>query len=239
MAAKKGKKQRKPRVQSLSSRVPKRPTSAHVEYAAYEITDEPLDNRHLRHLPVAIRETIDDLYEKAHHTPHAAIPELARRVAAYPDVPLFANHLMIAYVNAGEREKAEALVVETYHRHPQYLFAKVNYARLCLAKGEVAKVPGIFHHTFDLKALYPHRKRFHLDEFVGFAGVMCRYLCVVGERNTALLYYHMLRQVAPRHPLTKQAKRTLYPPFWVTWLRTWAGNRIAEQPNNPKRLDQI
>jgi hypothetical protein len=226
MAAKKRKKQRKPRVvKSQSSVARKRPASGNLGYSEYEITDEPLENRNLNHLPAEVRNTIDDLYAQVYLAPKDAIPELERRVATYPEAPLFANHLTIAYGRAGESEKAEALLVETYQRHPQYLFAKVNYAQLCLSKGEVSKVPGIFNHKFDLKALYPRRKRFHIDEFVGFAGVMCNYHCAIGQTNTALLYYQMLKQVAPSHPLTKQAKRSLYPPFWLRWLLKLAGKK--------------
>jgi hypothetical protein len=172
---------------------------------------------------------------QVYHTPKDAISELERRVATYPEVPLFANHLTIAYGQAGESEKAEALVVETYQRHPQYLFAKVNYAQICLSKGEVSKVPGIFNHKFDIKELYPHRKRFHIDEFVGFAGVMCNYHCVIGQKNTALLYYNMLQQAASSHPLTRQAKRRLYPPFWLRWLDRLAGTQRPQSAGRTER----
>ena len=235
MAAKKRKKQRKPRVKSQSSVAPKRPASDKLGYSEYEITDEPLENRNLKHLPAEVRDTIDDLYEQVYHAPKDAIPELERRVATYPEVPLFANHLTLASGRAGEKEKAEALLVETYQRHPQYLFAKVNYAQFCLSKGEISKVPGIFNNQFDIKALYPRRKRFHVDEFVGFAGVMCNSHCAIGQTHTALQYYHMLQQVAPSHPLTRQAKRNLYPPFWLRWLHRLAGKRLPHRADRTER----
>ncbi|PON13390.1 hypothetical protein C2W62_34610 [Candidatus Entotheonella serta] len=225
MATKKRKKQRKPRVKSLSSAARTRPDSTNLTYSEYEITDEPMENWNLKRLPAEVRDTIDDLYEQVYQSPKDVLPELECRVVTYPEVPLFANHLTIAYGRAGKTEKAEALVVETYQRHPQYLFAKVNYAQICLSKGEVSKVPGIFNHKFDIKALYPRRKRFHIDEFVGFTGVMFNYHFAIGQTNTALHYYHMLRQVAPSHPLTKQAKRSLYPPFWLRWLLKLAGKK--------------
>ena len=84
--------------------------------------------------------------------------------------------------------------------------------RTCVfSKGEIGKVPGIFDHACDLQQLYPHRTRFHVSEFTGFAWVMCRYFCAIGERETAALYYQMLKHVAPRHPMTKHAKRVTLP----------------------------
>jgi tetratricopeptide (TPR) repeat protein len=190
-----------------------------LRHAEYEITDEPLDSPYLKLLPAQVRETLEDLYDKAQRQPKAAIPDLERFVATYPQVPMFANYLSIAYLKVGEIEKAEACVLESYRRHPTYLFARVHYANVCFRKGEIAKIPDIFNHKLDLKLLYPRRKRFHVSEFTGFAGIMCRYYNAIGERDAAIIYYQILKQLAPRHPLTKHAKRLLYPPFWIRWLR--------------------
>jgi tetratricopeptide (TPR) repeat protein len=239
MASKKRPTRRQQPKPSYASRVSQSPPSHALVYTEYDITDEPLDNRDIKRLPVQVQERIDDLYELAQHEPMQAIPALERLVTTYPHIPTFANHLSIAYLAAGDQEQATALVREAYRRHPQYLFARVNYANLCLQQGEIEKVPGIFDHAFDLKQLYPHRTRFHVSEFTGFAWVMCRYFCAINEWETAALYYQMLKQVAPRHPMTKHAKRALYPPFWVRWLRTWTEKRLTEKANTRQRSDTI
>jgi tetratricopeptide (TPR) repeat protein len=237
MAAKKRPTRRQQPKPSSASRMPQPPTADALVYAEYEITDEPLDNRDIKKLPSQVQARTDDLYELAQYDPTQAIPELERLMTTYPHIPTFSNHLSIAYLAAGDQEQATALVREAYRRHHQYLFAKVNYANLCLHQGEIGKIPGIFAHTFDLKQLYPHRTRFHVSEFTGFAGVMCRYFCAINERETAALYYQMLKQVAPRHPMTTHAKRVLYPPFWIRWLRTWAAKRLTEQADTTQRSD--
>jgi tetratricopeptide (TPR) repeat protein len=237
MAAKKRPTRRPQPKPSYASRVSQSPPFHALVYTEYDITDEPLDNRDIKKLPSQVQARMDDLYELAQHDPRQAIPELERLIVTYPHVPTFSNYLSIAYLAAGDQAQATALVREAYRRHPQYLFARVNYANLCLQQGEIEKVPGIFDHAFDLKQLYPHRKRFHVSEFTGFAGVMCQYFCAIGEQNTAILYYQMLKQVAPRHPMTKHAKRVLYPPFWVRWLRTWAEKRLPEPANTRQRSD--
>jgi tetratricopeptide (TPR) repeat protein len=180
MAAKKRKQHRSQPKPSSTWRVPQSPTADVLVYTAYDITDEPLDNRDIKRLPSQVQERIDELYELAQHDPIQAIPALERLIATYPQVPTFYNYLSIAYLHSGDQEQATALVREAYRRHPQYLFAKVNYANLCLQQGEIEKVPGIFAHTFDLKQLYPHRTRFHVSEFTGFAWVMYRYFFAIG-----------------------------------------------------------
>jgi tetratricopeptide (TPR) repeat protein len=192
MAAKKRPTRHQPPKSSSASRVPQPLPSDALIYTEYDITDEPLDNRDIKRLPAQVQARIDDLYELAQRDPTQAIPELERLMTTYPHIPTFANHLSIAYLDAGDQEHAIALVREAYRRHPQYLFAKVNYANLCLQQGEMEKVPGIFDHACDLKQLYPHRTRFHVSEFTGFAWMMCRYCCAIGQRETATLYYRML-----------------------------------------------
>ena len=66
---------------------------------------------------------------------------------------------------------------------------------------------------------------------------MCRYFDAVGERDAAVLYYQMLKQAAPRAPITKQAKRLLYPPFWRRWLQQWVDNRRDENVDQTERRD--
>src|SRR5262249_45403005 len=239
MAAKKRKKLRPRSKPSFTSRIPQPLTADALVYTEYDITDEPLDNRDLQKLPAPVQARIDALYELAHRAPTHAIPDCAGLLTTYPHIPLLSNYLCVAYLYSGDREKTEACVRDTYRCHPQYLFAKVNYAHLCFQQGEVAKILDIFNHQCDLQRVYPHRTRFHLSEFTNFAGVMCRYFCAINERKTAALYYQMLKQVAPRHPMTKQAKRLLYPPFWVRWLRTWADKRLREHTNTPQRSDTI
>jgi tetratricopeptide (TPR) repeat protein len=239
MAAKKRPTRHQPPKSSSTSRVPQPLPSDALVYTEYDITDEPLDNRDLKKLPGQVQVRLDELYELALHHPTQAIPELERLVTTYPHIPMVSNYLSVAYLYSGDLEKTDACVREAYRRHPQYLFAKVNYANLCLQHGEIEKVPGIFDHACDLKQLYPHRTRFHVSEFTNFAGVMCRYFCAIGQRETATLYYRMLKHVAPRHPMTKHAKRALYPPFWVRWLRTWTDTNLPEQANTRQRSDTI
>lgn len=152
---------------------------------------------------------------------------------------MFSNHLSVAYMHAGESAKAEALVLESYRRYPQYLFAKINYAYLCLRKNESTKIPSIFDNDMELPLLYPHRKRFDVSEVRSFAGLMCRYYHTIGERDTAVHHYRILKQIAPRDALTKRAKRILYPPFWLRILRKRAEKRLAKQTDNSERLDHM
>ena len=129
MAAKKRKKRRPQRVRSHTSYMPASPTSDQLVLSAYEITEEPLiENRTIQQLPVQVREQIERLSDKVHHAPKEVIPALEHLLATHPHIPLLYDYLHVVYLHVDDIEKATALALEAYRRHPTYLFARINYA---------------------------------------------------------------------------------------------------------------
>jgi len=134
----------------------------------YDITYNPIEDKNVKKLPADIRDNLKELYYSVLKQPEESIPRLKELIKKYPDVPVFQNYLSAAYWSLGDTKKADEVVIEGYKRHPDYLFAKVNYAQICLHHKEYDKIPEIFDNKFDLKALYPKRNKFHYTEFVGF-----------------------------------------------------------------------
>ncbi len=91
--------------------------------------------------------------------------------------------------------------------------------RFAFRRDRFFHIPGIFNNKFDLKLLYPKRKRFHISELVGFAGIMGCYFAKTNEMQTARVYYKMLRKLAPKHTMTRRLKRIVYPSVLVQILR--------------------
>ena len=100
----------------------------------------------------------------------------------------------------------EALLVteKAYQDSPDYLFARIQYAQLCLLAGKPEAVPGIFDHHFDLKLLYPHRTQYHVSEFAAYAAVVGEYYLLAGDRSAAANMLNTLIHVAPEHELTSR-----------------------------------
>lgn len=167
-----------------------------MEESPYEIPDE-------------VDEQLFDLHELIHENPRKAIPRLKALKERYPDVPILYNYLGMAYSGAGKSKKAEEVVVENYRKNPEYLFARLNYAEICLQRGELDEIPRIFDDTYDLKMLYPEREEFHVSEVVGFMGIMALYFMKTQNYDVAGRYYGMLREIAPDHPITKRIGKRL------------------------------
>jgi tetratricopeptide (TPR) repeat protein len=182
-----------------------------ISISRYEITTEPMQDRRYQRLPRHVKEALERLHDVAQRRPREAISELSELITQYPRVPQLYNYLSVAYSRAGRRKEAETVVAENYQRNPDYLFARLNYAEVCLARRDYVQVAEIFAHTFDLHVLYPQRKRFHLSEVANFMGIVGLYFLAIGQRELAEHYDTLLQQIAPDFPLTTRLHKKLFP----------------------------
>ena len=135
-------------------------------------------------------------------------------------MPQFYNYLTVAYSGIGAFDKAEAVTLASIRANPDYLFARLNYAELCLRRKDYAKIPEIFDHKFDLKLLYPKRNRFHISEVANFMGLIGLYFLAIDERGLAEKYNAVLQEMAPHFPMAQKLKRALAPGLFARlWKR--------------------
>ena len=211
----------------MTNKKPKAPVSSPsadapmaVHISSYEITDEPILDREYRRLPARVKEAIERLHRESEIRPRNAIPELQALIERYPQVPQFYNYLTVAYSGIGALDKAEAVTLASIRANPDYLFARLNYAELCLMRKDYAKIPEIFDHKFDLKLLYPKRNRFHIAEVANFMGLIGLYFLAIGERGLAEKYNAALQETAPHFPMAQKLRRALAPGLFArSWKR--------------------
>jgi tetratricopeptide (TPR) repeat protein len=180
-----------------------------VRLISYQITWGPLEDNPSNALPPEVESQADRLYHLTNSQPAQAIPELQNWIERYPDVAKLSNFLCAAYQAIGDEANAERIARENYRRHPDYLFAKLNYASSCIQQGNLDEIPAIFNNKYDLSMLYPGREVFHITEFVGFMSVMVSYFLAKGDEGQARVYYKMLQDVAPDHPATRSLSRRM------------------------------
>ena len=139
------------------------------------------------------------LLERVQTKPKGICGEIEALHTTYPHIPEISNLLSYAYILHKEIAKAEALIKQAYHSHPDYLFAKLNYADLCLRKKQLDTVFQIFP-SFDLKKLFPGRTTFHFTEYRGLQVLAAHTLLAQKKRDQALVHYHKAYSVDPAHP---------------------------------------
>jgi hypothetical protein len=188
---------------------PRRPED--VVLVSYDITLEPLEHMEAANRRVSEALGGEEEHQKLHdllyEDPKAAIPVLERLIAQLDNAPMLYNWLSTAYGATGDEENSDRIARLNYERNPEYLFAKVNFAQMCLRDGDVKRVAEIFDNKFDLKLLYPHRNVFHLTEYVGFSAVMVEYYMRTGNQEAAKILLKTMTGLAPDHPATEHARR--------------------------------
>ncbi len=204
--------------------------------SSYEITDSPLKNNENK-FSKADQKKVNAIFEILITNPEQAIEKLLALKERYPQAPVLYNYLSMAYSKIGNQKATCKLVLENYLINPDYLFAKINYAQICLEKGEIGKIPEIFDQKFDLKLLYPNRNIFHVTEFAGFTGVMCAYYCSIGNLDTARILFDVLKEIAPESLMVNYAKHFLHPTM-ITKLQRWVYKKRWAVTNNLESKEQ-
>lgn len=139
------------------------------------------------------------------------IERLHQLIEKYPRVPQLKNYLSVAFHTQGNYEKAVEVNDWTLKEHPDYLFARINMAHDCIAKGEVQKVPSLLGHDLELKRLYPEREVFHLTEVTSYLKTVIRYMVAIDNIELAENRLALLKEIAPEHHDTDEAEVYLWP----------------------------
>ena len=197
--------------------------STPVYVTQYEITYEPMQEQPFSRLPNSVQEQLGRLYDEAQEKPQEVIPELLELQKKYPRVPQIFNYLAVAYLGAGENEKAEAIIQENIRKNPNYLFAKLNLAQLYLKKKEYEKIPVIFEHKYDLQMLYPKRTKFHISEVANFMGIMGMYFARTNQRDVAEKYNEIVQEIASDFQIAEMLNRELNPGITTRVLKKLLG----------------
>jgi tetratricopeptide (TPR) repeat protein len=179
---------------------------------SYEITDEPLNPPNQPTLSEETQKLYETAYEHCRAGRfHEGIVIFERLIEADPKVGRFYNNLAGCYQGLKQHAKVEELIELNYQRNREYLFAKVDYAQLCMSYGRLDQIPEIFEHKYDLKQLYPDRNLFHVQEVLAMHGVLGLYFAYIGKSETAMVYLKTLDQFAPDNPNTLALRELLLP----------------------------
>jgi len=186
--------------------------NAAPDTATYEITNTPILDQRFRNLPQNIQDEFNELSEKAETNGAEVIPRLLELVESYP-IPLIYSCLAVAY-GPVDPEKQKKIITENYQKNPKNIFARCNYARLCLATNNIDEIPNIFTNHNDLKSLYPKRNQFHITEYTAFTSLFCHYYVAKNQIELAEELFTSMKSIAPESSETQQIKELLQPTLW-------------------------
>jgi tetratricopeptide (TPR) repeat protein len=175
-----------------------------MEFSSYDISFEPMEDEKYEEYYKQIGDELEKLYILANDKPEKAIPRLQELVKQYPGFPILQNYLSVSYMNTGRHEEASQLIEQMYKAFPDYLLARINYARQFLDTGDLQRVAEILDNKLDIKQVYPEREVFHYTEVINYNSLIAEYLIEKGELDKALPYMDILEQLDPEHPMTER-----------------------------------
>lgn len=93
-------------------------------------------------MPQALKDTFSkeelkcylELLQQVQIQPRVVYKQVKEFSAKYSDVPEVINLLTFAHIQNHRIVEAENLIENTFERHPEYLFARINYADQCVRK---------------------------------------------------------------------------------------------------------
>lgn len=131
------------------------------------------------------------------YLPQKALEISKELVEKYPHIPAFHDALRTAYSDLDRRQDSLRVLKEMVRRFPEHLLSKIVYAYYLLRRGEPGRVAELFSYCFSLTKLVPHRKLFHVIEWLGFSHVSGWYFVQMGMFEQANRCLESIGQIAP------------------------------------------
>lgn len=175
-----------------------------------EIVYEAMEHPWHARLSRETREALPGLHALVLDDPRSAVTELRSWIEREP-LPMFYNWLGMAYSALGEVEAVKDVVRENYRTNPRYLFARLNYAELCLDDGDLDGAREALGPDLDIRALLGGRRCVHVSEVAGYFYAVGLYHLEAGDQAAAEHAYELLQEVAPGEPPTEALGRRLRP----------------------------
>ncbi len=178
----------------------------------YHITTDPSFQNKRYSIPPELEKQLETLAIESQKSSNLKmVDRLNTLIVQYPTVPQLKNYLSVAFNTQGNYEKATEVNAWTLKEHPDYLFARINMAHVCIGKNDFTKVPELLGNDFELKSLYPDRDLFHLGEVTSYFKTVVRYFAAIDNLELAENSLALLSEIAPEHPDTREAEIFLWP----------------------------
>ena len=125
------------------------------------------------------------------------LSKLLKLKEKYPEHKRIYNLIGICYQILGDSDSLEKIIIETYQRFPNYLFAKTGYVSYWMSKNDYSKFEEVFDGKYNLKSIYPSRDEFHVTEAITFFFVCGRYFASKRKLSIAKKYKNMIFELSP------------------------------------------
>ncbi len=170
---------------------------AKIFLSEYEITDNDELLENMFPLPVIIKDQMNDLLYLAQEGEKSSLIKFNHLIEKYPDIPILKSILSVFYFTLGNIKKSEEISHLIVSKHPDYLFGRTDLAMKYIQDEMLDEIPKILGKELNLKALYPDRKLFHINEVLSFLKPTALYLAEKDDFIQAQLHIEIMDKLAP------------------------------------------
>ena len=175
----------------------------------YTITTDPTFLNNQNGITTEVSDKFQRYHQLALEGKKSSIKKILDVIDKYPKIPQFKNYLSVLYGQLNETQKMYDVNKWIIAEHPDYLFGKLNLASEYYLKKEYDKIPYILGEQMELKALYPDRDTFHINEVFSFLKCAVLYFSAIGDIEQAEIRYDIMYELGPDATETEIAKRNL------------------------------
>ena len=177
-----------------------------VAIYSYEISFDPVHVYPGSAEQLNLRESISSsLHSTNNEDIKLALKKLKTIVQHYPQDPVFAGYLQKAYQLTRNKKLSTQTIIENYEKFPNYLFARCAYINYCLENNNINEATKIFDKKFVLKALYPERNLFNINEVIVLADLCIKYFCAKKQIKQASTQLEMIQELIGKDHEISQA----------------------------------
>ncbi len=181
-----------------------------IEVLGYKISSDPRILDEINAITPEVGAKIEQFHKLALAGKRSSIAKFLEVIEKYPNTPHFKNYLSVLYGHLEDYDK----MYETNHwivaEHPDYLFGKLNMAHEYYNKEEYHKMPEVMGETMELKALYPNREVFHINEVITFMKTAVSYFAAIGDLEQAEIRVEVMEKIGANSPDMIIANNYLY-----------------------------
>ncbi|OEK09414.1 hypothetical protein A8C32_11900 [Flavivirga aquatica] len=158
------------------------------------------------HITPYVSQLIEKLYYDIPKGKESTLKKLIKYTNQFPKVPIFKNYLMTYYSLKDNTKKADEVNKWIIKEHPEYLYAKINYANNLLNENDIDKMLGLIGESLLLHELYPERDAFLVDEIISYYVLTIRYLYLINDEKEANSRLDILKNIDEDHHKLEQAE---------------------------------
>lgn len=194
----------------------------------YTITTDPTLLNEQNAITPELSSKLERFHKLALGGKKSSLRKILDAIEQYPDNPQLKNYLSVLYAKLNETQELYDVNKWIVAEHPNYLFGKLNLATEYYLKQEYDKMPDILGREMELKALYPDRDIFHLDEVISFFKCAILYFTAIDNIEQAEIRYDLMYELAPYARDTKMAMQKIFA------ARIRAGQKKIEEEQESK-----